>query len=300
MRKVTIPIILFFCFSSLAFGYTPTAKDKTQINKLHTALDTIYYKNPSKSEKLLSQIKIIANSYEWNERISYLLWELESYLEFQLERSIWKNTRVIDWDTIEVTISGVKEKVRLIGIDTPETEVWEEFYGKEATEYLKTRIGWKDVYIETDKTQGERDKYDRLLGYVFLSTENIGATMIKGGYAYEYTYDKAYKYQELYKSSETYASDNNLGLWDIPDTQVEEINEAKELIDWTKIYTPGKSYYDPNDESYLDMGFDCNKRKYCSYMNSCNEVKYFFYVCWAKTFDRDKDWIPCESICWQE
>ena len=295
MKNVAIPLILFLCFSSLAFGYTPTTQDKTQINKLHTALDIIYYKTPSKSEKLLSQIKIIANKYEWNERILYLLWEIEIYLEFQQGKSIWKNVRVIDGDTIEATIGWVKEKIRLIGIDTPETEVWEEFYGKEATDYLKERIEWKDVYIETDDSQWERDKYDRLLGFAFLGMENLWETLIREWYAYEYTYDKAYKYQDLYKSSEIYASENNLGLWDIPKTQ-EEIAPVEN----TPVFTPGKSYYDPFDESYLDMGFTCNKRKYCSYMDSCSEVKYFFYVCGAKTFDRDKDWIPCESICWQE
>lgn len=294
MKKVAIPLILFFCFSSITFWYTPTEKDKTQINQLYSALDSIYYKNPSKSEKLLSQIELIQEKYKDNQRISYLLTEIAKYLDFQIGLSLWKNVDVIDWDTISVTIDWVREKVRLIGIDTPETEVWEEYYWKEATDYLKDRIQRKDVYIELDESQWERDKYDRLLGYVHFRYENIGNTMIREWYAYEYTYDKAYKHQELYKESERYASTNELGLWNIP-----ENTEEIELIDGTT-YTPKKSYYDPNDKSYLDMGFDCNKRKYCSYMESCDEVKYFFYVCGAKTFDRDKDWIPCENICWQE
>lgn len=295
MKKIILPVLLFFCFSAITFWYTPSSQDKTQVIKLHTALDTIYYTNPSKSQKLLSQISLLRNKYEWSERISYLLWELEIYLEFQQGKSIWKNVRVIDWDTIEATIDWVKEKIRLIGIDTPETEVWAEYYWKEATDYLTGRIEWKDVYIEIDESQWERDRYNRLLGYAFLGVENLWETLIKEWYAYEYTYNKAYKYQELYKSSEKYASENTLGLWDVPEN-IEEIYPVSE----TPIYSPGKSYYNAEDTSYLDMGFTCNKRKYCSYMDSCDEVKYFFYQCWAKTFDRDKDWIPCESICWQE
>lgn len=43
--------------------------------------------------------------------------------------------------------------------------------------------------------------------------------------------------------------------------------------------------------------FDCNGRKYCRDMVSCEEAEYRFHVCGEKQLDRDKDGIPCENIC---
>lgn len=78
-------------------------------------------------------------------------------------------TRAIDGDTIEVTLKGETESqtVRLIGIDTPETvhpnkEI--EPYGKEASDFTKSKLEGKTVNLELD-TQ-ETDKYGRLLAYV--------------------------------------------------------------------------------------------------------------------------------------
>ncbi|MFK7780651.1 MAG: excalibur calcium-binding domain-containing protein [Candidatus Gracilibacteria bacterium] len=60
----------------------------------------------------------------------------------------------------------------------------------------------------------------------------------------------------------------------------------------------GKSYYNPDDKSYLYKGYRCGeKTKYCKYMESCDEVKYYYYQCNAGAFDGDKDGIPCESLC---
>jgi micrococcal nuclease len=125
-------------------------------------------------------------------------------------------TRVIDGDTIEVNIEGQPTKVRLIGINTPETvdprkEV--ECYGKEASARLKELIEGKKVTLEADSTQQNTDKYGRLLRYVFLDKKNIDLQMVEEGYAFEYTYFMPYKYQAEFKTAEKNAQDNNLGLW---------------------------------------------------------------------------------------
>lgn len=59
---------------------------------------------------------------------------------------------------------GGEEKVRFIGVDTPESTTRVEPYGKEAAAYTKSRLNGKKVYLEPDV--GERDKYGRLLAYV--------------------------------------------------------------------------------------------------------------------------------------
>ncbi len=125
--------------------------------------------------------------------------------------------KVVDGDTIDVSIDGKVERLRLIGIDTPETvdpRKPVECFGAEASNKAKLVLTGKNVYLESDNTQGERDKYDRLLRYVFLEDgTNFNLLMIKEGYAYEYTYDLPYKYQDEFKLAQKNAEINKKGLW---------------------------------------------------------------------------------------
>jgi micrococcal nuclease len=70
------------------------------------------------------------------------------------------------------------------------------------------------VTLESDETQGEKDKYGRLLRYVFLPDgTNFNLFMIEEGYAHEYTYSTRYKYQDEFRQAEVNARNNNKGLW---------------------------------------------------------------------------------------
>lgn len=79
-------------------------------------------------------------------------------------------TKVVDGDTIYVSLNGREERVRFIGVDTPESTREIEPYGKEAFAYTRGRLAGKQVYLELDV--GERDKYGRLLAYVWLEQPN--------------------------------------------------------------------------------------------------------------------------------
>lgn len=122
--------------------------------------------------------------------------------------------KIIDGDTIEIETIG---KVRLIGIDTPETkdprkEV--QCFGQEATNKITEIIGKGRVFIEYDESQGLTDKYGRTLVYIFLEDGTfINYEMIKQGYAFEYTYNKPYKYQSMFKEAQIDAQSNLNGLW---------------------------------------------------------------------------------------
>ena len=136
------------------------------------------------------------------------------------QKTKYKLISVIDGDTIRVISNGKKIKVRLLGINAPETGSpgsyrKRECFGVEASSYLKKIISDNDVVIlQTDSTQSKYDKYGRLLAYVYLPNEiEVGEKMIKDGYAYEYTYRHAYKKQKTYKQAEVYARQHNLGLW---------------------------------------------------------------------------------------
>lgn len=129
----------------------------------------------------------------------------------------YKVVKVIDGDTIDVDINGKTERLRLIGIDTPETvdprkEV--QCFGKEASNKTKEMLLGQFVFLESDDTQGERDKYKRLLRYIMLADgTNFNLFMISEGYAYEYTYDLPYKYQSDFKEAQRLASEDEKGLW---------------------------------------------------------------------------------------
>lgn len=127
--------------------------------------------------------------------------------------------KVIDGDTISVSIDGKNEVVRIIGIDTPEVvdpRRTVECFGKEASDKAKVMFeNNKTVLLESDLTQGNRDKYQRLLRYVWIDGGAIdfGKFMIDSGYASEYTYNIPYKYRNVYKEAESKAREGKKGLW---------------------------------------------------------------------------------------
>ena len=73
--------------------------------------------------------------------------------------------------------------------------------------------GGQNIYLEKDSTQGDYDKYNRLLAYVFIGNVNFNKLMIEEGYAYEYTYRLPYKYQSEFKTAQTEAQTAQKGLW---------------------------------------------------------------------------------------
>ena len=140
------------------------------------------------------------------------------------EKSAQNNTeigsqvvKVIDGDTIDVLSGGKKEKVRILGINTPETvdpRRQVECFGVEASNKAKEILAYQTIRLELDPSQSDRDKYGRLLRYIILPDDkDFGYEMIKQGYAYEYTYDSPYKYQEKYKAAQKEAQLLKVGLW---------------------------------------------------------------------------------------
>ena len=107
--------------------------------------------------------------------------------------------KVVDGDTIHVSANGQKLKIRMIGLDTPETvdpRKPVQCFGREASARAKTILGGQQVYLETDPSQDTIDKYGRTLAYVWIASGRLfNLDMIADGYAFEYTYDLPYRYQ---------------------------------------------------------------------------------------------------------
>lgn len=126
-------------------------------------------------------------------------------------------TKVVDGDTIHVLLDGKNQTIRLIGLDTPEVvdpRKTVQCFGKEASARAKELLTGKLVRLENDPTQGDTDKYKRLLRYVFMEDgTNFNKKMIEDGYGHEYTYNLPYKYMEEFKQAEKDARIHKRGLW---------------------------------------------------------------------------------------
>jgi len=132
-------------------------------------------------------------------------------------------SRVVDGDTIVVTINGTEEKIRFIGVNTPESvgrySKKPQPYGKEASAYTKAQLDGKTVYLQKDVS--DRDKYGRLLRYVWLEEPDkskleeqmFNAILIKEGYGSVMTYPPDVKYSKTFVGIEKKARENNKGLW---------------------------------------------------------------------------------------
>jgi micrococcal nuclease len=114
-------------------------------------------------------------------------------------------THVIDGDTIEIE-GGYH--VRYIGIDTPEKV---EPYYWEALKANQELVEGKRIRLERDVE--DKDKYGRLLRYVWVDSTMVNAELVRLGYAYSYSYPPNLKYQEYFLQMEKEAREKKLGLW---------------------------------------------------------------------------------------
>lgn len=125
---------------------------------------------------------------------------------------------VMDGDTVKVQVAGRAETLRLIGLNTPESVDPRrpvECFGRVASARMKELlpIGLR-VEMEADPTQGDRDRYGRLLRYVFGPQGwNAAEVMIREGFGLEYTYRLPYRYQDAFQIAQREARENERGLW---------------------------------------------------------------------------------------
>lgn len=123
---------------------------------------------------------------------------------------------VVDGDTIDVRTGGGTERVRLIGLDSPEIArdgSPDECYAQEARDVLDELLYGRDVQLVADPTQAERDAYGRLLRHVLIDGRSAAVEVIAAGAAHEYTYDAAYEHQAEHIAAQEEAAAAGLGLW---------------------------------------------------------------------------------------
>ncbi len=128
----------------------------------------------------------------------------------------YKVVRFDDGDTIMVEMDGKEETVRFIGVDTPEVKDPRkpvQCFGKAASAFTKQLIGEQSIRLEADPENTNRDRYNRLLRYVYLSDGTlVNAEIIKQGYGFAYV-SFPFTKKEEFKAYETEARQANRGLW---------------------------------------------------------------------------------------
>ena len=187
-----------------------------------------------------------------------------------------KVTKVIDGDTIVVEGGEI---VRYIGIDTPEKD--QECFSRDATSKNEELVGGKLVRLEKDIS--ERDRYQRLLKYVWSGDIFVNEYLVRQGYATAVSYPPDVKYQELFRQAEKEARENGSGLW-----KECGLNASPSI--------------EPSTINHQQSDIICSTNTYnCSDFKTQAEAQTAFEFCGGTTndvhkLDRDDDGRVCESL----
>jgi len=153
---------------------------------------------------------------------------------------------------VHVTLAGgKKEKVRFIGVNTPESTKEIEPYGKEASAYTKSRLDGRKIWLEPDVE--ERDRYGRLLAYIWLEqpasdseaevrAKMFNAELLLEGYAQVMTVPPNVKYA-LFVKLQREVRETGKGLWG----QIRE-EKAGEAEDYYVASSKSKKFHRPDCE----------------------------------------------------
>lgn len=125
-------------------------------------------------------------------------------------------TKFDDGDTIAVNMNGSTETIRFIGVDTPETHDPRkpvQCFGMAAANFTKSLIGSNNVRLDSDPLSTNRDRYGRLLRYIYLPDGTlVNAVLIQQGYGFAYLGFPFTKADEFHQY-ETAAMADHKGLW---------------------------------------------------------------------------------------
>jgi micrococcal nuclease len=120
---------------------------------------------------------------------------------------------VVDGDTIDVSLGGQTQRVRLIGVDTPEVFGGTDCFGPEASAFTKTRLA-PGLPVTLEKDVSETDRFGRLLRYVYMPDGIMfNELLVAEGYAQVATFPPDVKYQERFLAAQRAAREQGKGLW---------------------------------------------------------------------------------------
>jgi endonuclease YncB( thermonuclease family) len=199
-------------------------------------------------------------------------------LSTQASELTGKVVSVSDGDTLRVLVDDHQIKIRLGGIDAPESN---QPFGQASKRYLAEAVAGQTVVVEFEK----KDRYGRVIGKVLLDGADMNLRQVEAGYAWWYEYykrDQSEADQQAYAAAEQQARGSRVGLWSEP----APINP----YDWRQGKRGSVSATDAES-------FQCGEKRYCNEMSSCAEAKFHLASCGLTKLDGDGDGTPCESLC---
>lgn len=213
-----------------------------------------------------------------------------------------KVTKVTDGDTITVEVDGKEEKVRLLLVDTPETvhpSKPVQPFGKEASSFAKDTLDGKDIELELDVS--ERDKYGRLLAYVWVDGQMFNELLLKEGLArVAYVYAPNVKYVDQFREIQDKARKDEKGIWSIENYATEQGFDEKAFVlqQEPKKIEQNKTPVQPEPKKEEPKAIETKQEVY--YKN-CTEARnagaaplYEGDPGYRLKLDRDKDGVACE------
>jgi len=183
---------------------------------------------------------------------------------------------ITDGDTLTVLDAKFQQhKIRLIGIDAPESE---QPFGTRSQQHLSALVFGRQVTIDYD----EQDQYGRTLGKVFVNGQDINLQQVQAGMAWHYKAyqsDQAPADREQYAAAEITARKASLGLWSDPD--------PIPPWDWRK----GERNASPSKSTP-----GCAARRSCGQLASYPEVMRYVWQCGLSGLDGNGEGVTCESL----
>lgn len=161
--------------------------------------------------RLLIAIILVLAGYQINQKV-----EPPAEIVGKVSPGYYRVMKVEDGDTITVDMDGTPERIRFIGVDTPETKDPRkpvQCFGQAASVFTKQLIGNQNVRLESDVLSDNRDRYNRLLRYIYLPDGRlVQAEIIKQGYGFAYT-SFPFSKMDDFRAYQVEARNNNRGLW---------------------------------------------------------------------------------------
>ena len=209
-------LILIFIGISIFYLFIKRSENNKEIINIKSTNENMEQNTPPKINQSNSIIKNNIQS------------DIISINQYPIKLDKATVVRHIDGDTVVIKFeNGVEEKVRFIGVDTPETVHKTKDikpYGRESSDYTKESLLGETIYVEKDVS--ERDKYGRILRYIWFEipkeiTEQeiinkmFNATIILEGYAQVSTFPPDIKYVDYFIKFQHEAQEQNKGLWDL-------------------------------------------------------------------------------------
>ena len=190
---------------------------------------------------------------------------------------------VTDGDTVTLlTVKNEQVKVRLSGIDAPEKA---QAFGAASKKALSDICFGKPATVESHG----KDKYGRTIGDLMCDGLNANKQQVMDGMAWVY---RQYSNDEHLIALEGEAKANSRGLW----------SDASPVPPWDfrhggkpKAVNVAQASDEPAAKS--KSGFACAGKTKCGEMDSCEEARFYLKKCGVSRLDRDRDGIPCETLC---